>query len=358
MSRIRPFVVALALLFVVRGAAQQAAPSPFGAAIATLSEPGRYFDTDNLISNESSYLQVLPELKRRNVQGGAYIGVGPDQNFTYIAETRPSIAYIVDIRRDNMLLHLLFKALFHESRSRVEYVALLFGRTVPRDMDPWRTANAERLAKYVDEAPRADAAALHARLEKVISRFGVTLAAGDLQTITGFHQRFIESGLALRFQSAGRPPQWNYPTYGGMLVDRDSGGRQAHFLATEEGFQFVRDLQARDLVIPVVGDLSGSSAVGKIGKAIATRGEKLMTFYVSNVEFYLFSDGTFGQFVANLKRIPHADDAVLIRSFFGRAGLVPTRRGDNSTSQVQRVDDLLTNVAAGRVRSYADLASR
>jgi hypothetical protein len=79
-------------------------PSPFAAQIASLSEPAGYFDTDNLISNERSYLQVLPDLGRRNVRGGAYIGVGPDQNFTYIAEVRPSIAFIVDVRRDNLLL--------------------------------------------------------------------------------------------------------------------------------------------------------------------------------------------------------------------------------------------------------------
>src|SRR3989442_2839045 len=76
----------------------------FAAQIASLSERGGYFDTDNLISNESSYLQVLPELRRRNVHGGAYLGVGPDQNFTYIAQVRPAAAVIVDIQRDNLLL--------------------------------------------------------------------------------------------------------------------------------------------------------------------------------------------------------------------------------------------------------------
>src|SRR5215831_19252840 len=100
-----PLALALTALLVLPGIARQpAAPTRFAAAIAQLSEPGGYFDTDNLISNESSYLQVLPELKQRNVRGGAYIGVGPDQNFSYIAEIRPSVAYLVDIRRDNVLL--------------------------------------------------------------------------------------------------------------------------------------------------------------------------------------------------------------------------------------------------------------
>src|SRR5712671_5528952 len=115
-------------------------PPPFPARIASLSEPAGYFDTDNLISNERSYLQVLQDLRRRNIRGGAYIGVGPDQNFTYIAEIRPAIAFIVDVRRDNLLLHLLFKALFAVSRTRLEYLGQLTGRPAPGDIDAWRTA--------------------------------------------------------------------------------------------------------------------------------------------------------------------------------------------------------------------------
>ena len=112
--------------------------STFASQIAALSERAGYFDTDNLISNERSYLQVLPDLRRAGFQGGAYVGVGPDQNFSYIAAARPSIAFILDVRRDNLLLHLLFKSLFQLARSRVEYLALLLGRPVPPALDKWR----------------------------------------------------------------------------------------------------------------------------------------------------------------------------------------------------------------------------
>ena len=43
-----------------------------------LSEEGAYFDTDNLISNETAYSQVVEDLEP---MGGVYIGVGPEQNF-------------------------------------------------------------------------------------------------------------------------------------------------------------------------------------------------------------------------------------------------------------------------------------
>src|ERR1051325_6636439 len=106
-----------------RNTAAQTPPiEPFARLVADLSEPGGYFDTDNLISNEKSYLQVIGELERRNTTGGVYIGVGPDQNFSYIARTRPKTAFILDIRRDNLLLQLLFKAIFELAPTRVEYL--------------------------------------------------------------------------------------------------------------------------------------------------------------------------------------------------------------------------------------------
>src|SRR5499427_9776429 len=142
---VRTTLLKAAALLALASVALAQAPLPFAQTIARLSEPNGYFDTDNLISNESSYLQVVPELAQRGVHGGAYVGVGPDQNFSYIAATRPSIAFIIDIRRDNELLHLLFKALFKESRTRADYVSLLVGRTPPADADAWRAATIDRI---------------------------------------------------------------------------------------------------------------------------------------------------------------------------------------------------------------------
>ena len=75
------------------GGATALSDAAFAALIERLSEPGGYFDTDNLISNETSYLHVIGTLRELGVSGGAYIGVGPDQNFSYIAAIRPSIAF-------------------------------------------------------------------------------------------------------------------------------------------------------------------------------------------------------------------------------------------------------------------------
>jgi hypothetical protein len=336
------------------------APAPFASRIAALSERGGYFDTDNLISNERSYLDVLPELRRRGIDGGAYIGVGPDQNFSYIAAVRPSIAFLVDVRRDNLLLHLLFKALFSLSRSRVEYLALLLGRPVPANLDAWRNAGIERLVAHADSAVLAPgpAAALRARVDAAIRKSGVPLSADDLATIDRFHRRFIDAGLSLRFQSTGRPPQSHYPTYRELLLETDSGGRQGNYLATEGAFQFVKQLHAQDLIVPVVGDLAGPSALAAIGRLLAERRESLSVLYASNVEFYLFGDGRFPRFVDNLGRLRCTDRTIIIRSVFNRNGLTAWRRDSASISVVQPARELIDGFAAGRFRRYNELIGR
>ena len=317
--------------------------TPFAAQIASLSEPGGYFDTDNLISNERSYLAVLPDLDRLSVRGGAYVGVGPDQNFSYIAHVRPSIAFILDIRRDNLLLHLLFKALFDQARTRIEYLALLFGRPVPSDLDSWRDLPVARLIDHINR-PKVDPKsvdALRARLDTVVKGFGVPLTSEDLATIDRFHRRFIDTGLELKFESTGRPPQYYYPTYGELLLETDGKGRQGNYLALEEDFQFVKSLQAHDRIVPVVGNLSGPSALAGIGRAIVDKGETLSAFYASNVEFYLNREGSYQRFVSNLGRLPHTNHSVIIRSVFDRGMGV-------SRSIVQPVEELLARSAAMR----------
>ena len=325
--------------------------SSFATQVAALSEPGGYFDTDNLISNERSYLQVMPDLRQSGLRGGAYVGVGPDQNFSYIAAVRPTIAFIIDIRRDNLLLHLLFKSLFQVARTRVEYLAILLGRQPPGTLDGWQTASIEKIVAYIDAA-RTDPGrgATRARVKDIVAGFGVPLSRDDVATIERFHDRFIEAGLDLRFQSTGRAPQSHYPNYRDLLVGRDPEGVAANYLASEEAFQVVKTLHARDLIIPVTGNLSGPSALAAIGSAMKRRGDQLAAFYASNVEFYLFGDGSFRDYTANLRRVPHTNRSLIIRSVFGRFS-----QGGGSTSHTQPVTTLLDAVQNGRIRSYRDL---
>lgn len=353
-SRRRQFAAAAALCAAVLFPTQAQSPGSFAHRIASLSEPGGYFDTDNLISNEGSYVAVLPELAQRKVRGGAYIGVGPDQNFTYIAATRPSIAFIVDIRRDNLLLHLLFKAIFELAPTRLGYLELVFGRTPSPETAGWKSASVERILSHVESRHPSDAeiASVRTKVDAVVARLGVSLSDDDRRTIDRFHRRFVQAGTGLRFQSLGRAPRPYYPTYRDLLVARDSSGRGS-FLATEDDYQFVKQLHRRDLIVPVVGDVSGAKALRAIGQLLEERNERLMALYISNVEFYLFRDDRFQRYLENLGRIPHHANAVIIRSVFGLYAY--NSSNDYSSSHVQSYDELLDRAKRGSIVYYRDL---
>jgi len=102
--------------------------------ISEFSEPGGYFRSDNFLSNENAFQLVIPELSKRESPGGVYLGVGPEQNFTYLVALQPKLAFIIDIRRQNMLEHLLYKALIERSANREEFLSRLFSREPPRDL--------------------------------------------------------------------------------------------------------------------------------------------------------------------------------------------------------------------------------
>ena len=347
-----------------RGAAADlATDSAFAGLVERLSEPGGYFDTDNLISNETSYLHVVGKMREMGVSGGAYIGVGPDQNFSYIAQVRPSIAFIIDIRRDNLLQHLMFKSLFSLSRNRIEHLCLLFARPFPDDVEEWDERSLLELVDYID-GTAADSQTVDAALAAVASRaasFGLPLSEEDLETIRRFHYTFIREGLGLRFRSHGRLPRPYYPTYRRLLLETDLSGRQTSYLAGEEGFRFVKSLQDRNLIIPVVGDLGGDHALAAISGVVAERGLRVSAFYTSNVEFYLLRDGGFDRFAANVARLPYDDNSVIIRSYFGRSfGFVHPQavRGYYSVQLLQTIESLVNDSEVGAYRSYLDLVTR
>ncbi len=351
------FAALILLAVSIVGGGQAPVALSFAARSAQLSEAGGYFDTDNLISNERSYQHVVPALREPEIAGGAYIGVGPDQNFSYIAQLRPSVAFIIDIRRNNLLLHLLFKALFQLSETRVDYLCLLFGKPLPEPSEDWRRADINRLIKYIDNTnPSQEATkAMRAKVDAVITKFGIPLSESDLQTIDRYHRTFITSGVQLKFETFGRGPRIYYPTYRDLLLETDLKGHRWNFLNSEDDFQFVRALEKKDLVIPVIGDLSGPSALVKIGRMMSQSGWLLSALYTSNVEFYLFRDGTFPRFVDNLSHLPHSEKSLIIRAVFAGASPSQLMPGYASTSIVQRVDDLLGGYARGRFRDYREL---
>jgi hypothetical protein len=362
---IRRLIASASLLLVaaapVRLSSQTSEPS-FAALVARLSEPGGYFDSDNIITNEKSYLQVADQLAKVGVHGGVYIGVGPDQNFSYIALIRPSIAFLVDVRRDNLLEHLLFRSLFLMSRNRAEYLCLLTGRPVPPDVAAWSGRPTQELLAYIARTPADSAAVIATRKEsnERITSFGVPLDAHDRAVIDRYRAEFVASGLDTRYSSLGRNNRMGYPSFGDLIAAVDRGGRQIGYLADENAFQLVRAMERDGRIVPVIGDVAGNKAVRAIGAYSTEHHLNVSAFYLSNVEQYLIERNEgFDRYAANVKALPHDSTSVIVRSYFGRLGrahplFIPTP-GNVSTSMIETVDSFLRRYSAGEIRGYSDL---
>ncbi len=331
--------------------AQPAVPL-FAPTITQFSEPNGFFDTDNLISNERSFLHVMGPLKRQGVTGGIYIGVGPDQNFSYLAQIQPVVAFLLDIRRDNLLGHLMFRALFGAARNRTEYLCLLLGRAIPA-ADP---ETLDQLIAYLDHTPSNNFENAAAEVETRVLTYGLALSKSDLKAIRHIHERFSKAGLDLMFETHGGRQQEYYPRLRDLVRGRDAAGHYAGYLATEEAFQVVKQLQAEGRIIPLVGNLAGPHALRRIAAYAQANQLTLSAFYASNVEQYLLREGTlYRRFVSNLAALPRTPQSVIIRSCFGpyARGLAP--QGSYSAQLLQSVDQLIAAQSAGQITSFSDV---
>jgi hypothetical protein len=321
---------------------------------AQLSEPSGYFDTDNLISNETAYLQVADLLADSAPTGGVYVGVGPDQNFSYIARVRPRYAFILDIRRQNMLQHLLFAALFARADDPYQYLCLLFSRSCPSATPEAALPGIERTLQALSLAPPSEAR-FAANLKAVYHHIGgplhLSLRAEDRSHIHNIYRAFFDEQAEIRFKTFGRASGTHHPTYRRVLLARSPSARFGSFLDSPEDYRFVRDLSRSQRIVPVVGDFAGPHALRAIGGWVRAQGLTVSAFYTSNVEFYLVRKHVLDRFAANLRELPSRPESVLIRACFDYGRSHPAALpGHRSVTLLQRLPRFLELSRAG---SYA-----
>lgn len=336
----------------------------FAQLVAKLSERAGYFGSDNLVSNELSYQHVLGTMEEMNLSGGVYLGVGPDQNYTYVAQIKPKLAIMLDIRRDALLQHVMFKALFMMSRSRIEYMSNLFARPLPKDYKKWNDRQIRDLVDYFDRTPLDQKMAdkLKADLHKKIESFGLGLNQRDWETIDEIYQAFYTDCMEVRYTIRDRPTGRFFPAYRDILLEKDLKGRQRNYLASEATFQVIKTMHDQNRIVPATGDISGVKALKSIGDYLKEINEKVTAFYVSNVEFYLFRQDTMGRFVENLKSLPIDSRTLLIRSYFNYAYYtnVHPQTVDNhfSVQLLQSIEALIKGFESGEISDYYQLTTR
>ena len=319
--------------------------------ITSMSERGGTFVTDNIVSNEIALQDVLPELER--VHRDAYVGVGPEQNLTYITALKPSIAFVVDLQRGNLLLHLMYKALIEMSTDRADFLSRLFARPRPAGVGP-DTSAAVMFAAY-DAVAMSEALAAStqdAMFDRLTKGHGFTLDAGDRQTMAKTYRALAKGGPNLRgdFGRSTSIPSW-VPSYAEMHSQTAPDGRTRSFLGSEANFATLKSYESRNLVVPIVGDFAGDKALRAVGDYLRRHGMKVGTFYASNVEEYLFRSDAWKRFFHNLESLPLDDNATLIRTYF-------THGIEGMREFIHPMRPMLAAFDRGQIGTYDDVIAR
>ena len=277
----------------------------------SLSEPAGAFDvSDNLVSNEPYFVENVRRLRRT---GGVYVGVGPEQNFSYIARLQPAMAFIVDIRRENRNLHLLYKALFELSADRADFVSRLFSRPRPDGLGPATTVEAI-FTRFENMSPSSEIYEWNLALvrDRLLKKGGFALSDDDMDSIGRALKAFDTDGPGIHFWGSRTVDGSALrPSYRKLMTAVDATGQERSFLATEAAFSFVRELHAKNTIVPIVGDFGGPTAIRRVAEYVRRHAEVVEAFYGSNVGVYLNKEQT-RAFCGNLAALPAARKAAFI----------------------------------------------
>jgi hypothetical protein len=330
---------------------QELTTETFFKMIEEFSEPGGYFMYENYVSNERSYQEAIPSLLKIARSDGAYLGVGPEQNFTYIAAIRPAMAFIIDIRRQNMVELLMYKALFAMAANRAEFVSTLFSRRPSRVPD--ETSTAEDLFRAFDAA-RPDQGFFDSNLRQIKAQ--LRLRANDEKTIEHVYRVFFSIGPDLSYSSTDSYAPAG-PSYANLMTLTDGNGHNWSFLASEENFRFVKEMQRKNLIVPLVGDFAGPKAIRTVARYLKDHQAMVSAFYLSNVEMYLLASPQWKSFCANVAAMPVDQSSTFIRFLLGRyaSAVSPNGFARRNVSAISPMIDVLTGVAKGYPPSYYDL---
>jgi hypothetical protein len=385
--------VASALLFLVafaastvRVASAQRIPdrlddATFWRMMTEMSEPWGVFRSENFVSNETSYQWIIPELQRTVPAGRVYLGVAPDQNFTYMVAMKPSIAFIVDIRHQNAMQHLMYKALMETSNTRAEFLARLFARPVLQGVDTASTVVAlfNALANT-----RPDSALYRDNLRAIIDQLtkthGFALSDSERVSLNCVYGAFFSQGPTLTYNygsecrnTGGSPGGGGFrgggggfgsmPSYLSMMTEMDGAQVDHGYLATEANYSALKDLEQRNLIVPLTGNFAGDKVLRGVGQYAKDRSAMIGAFYVSNVEQYLFMQADEpARFYRNVATLPLDESSTFIRSysmggrgFGGQVTLNLKQQSGRSMQLISPIQEMLKAFDAGQIAMYVQV---
>jgi hypothetical protein len=183
-------------------------------------------------------------------------------------------------------------------------------------------------------------------IEILENKYKFTLDDRDTSEIREVMNAFYRFHLNIRYSINAR---MRFPTFAEVLTARDLEGNMSCVFNSDEDYAFIRDLQMKNLIIPVTGDVSERHALRSIGDFMKQYRLKLSAYYVSNFEEYVIkSYRTWEGWISNVKNLPINDKSVIIR-WTHELGLY------YQDTRLQSVRKFLELDAAGEYNYYTDL---
>jgi hypothetical protein len=146
--------------------------------------------------------------------------------------------------------------------------------------------------------------------------------------------------------------------YYDLMVLTDDNGVNRSYLSSEESFRFMKEMEAKNLLIPIVGNFGGPKAIRAVGNYLKERGANVTTFYLSNVEQYLFRPPQGGpsihaEFYDSVGTLPLDASSTFIRS--GNPPGTVRAPGGGLTPMRSSMLDVLAAFKEGRINSQLDV---
>lgn len=314
---------------------------------------------DNLMTNEDSIASVMDQAASEVPQGTVYLGVGPDQNFSLIAATKPHMALIIDYRKKNQLLHFFHLALIHLSNDRTTYLEKFWARdSQPQPELTLKTPDPSdsQLSSFVKSPFKPDM--LKTLQNDVITFLSAweMLTTDDFDNIRRIQARLAGPGPKARFLALKM-----YPEIQSLIQAKTRSGKPGHWLASDDHYQTVRNLVTRYQLLPIVGDWAEKpgtnvkSTFRQLSAWLISKRLQVGCIYISDVEFFLMRGSHFSKYIANLSRLPLHHEARVVRTSTREIMHNERLPGQSSTTIVRPLADMIHDYHAGKIGKWDDL---
>ena len=159
-------------------------------------------------------------------------------------------------------------------------------------------------------------------------------------------------------QKASLDPAPPGPAYRELMTAADPAGQNWSYLAREENFRFVKEMQRKNAIVPIVGDFAGVKAIRTLGRYLKDHNATVSAFYLSNVEMYILPISQWRTYCRNVAALPVDSSSSFIRFVVARYSRnVPQASPGflSSLSVLSPMSDVVEPSETGYSPSYYDL---